>query len=134
MKKSILLTFLMMMSLNFFSQIVTDSTTIQLKKPIARLVIKDLLQGDGFKEELSLMYRKVSLLENKVFLKDSVINILDSKVYNFESMLYTSQTQTKLSKDLNKRLEISLKKQKFRTKIVGGVGVVSFIGIILILK
>ena len=49
LKWTLLIT-LMMMSLNSFSQNVTDSTSIQLKKPIAKLVIKDLITGDGAKE------------------------------------------------------------------------------------
>ena len=40
-----------MMSLNAFSQNVTDSTKIQLTKPIAKLVIKDLIQFDGLSTE-----------------------------------------------------------------------------------
>jgi len=134
MKKLILLTFLMMMSLNCFSQTVTDSTTIQLKKPIVRLVIKDLIQGDSFKEELSLVYGKVSLLETKVFFKDSVISILNSKVTNFESITQNLQMQNKLSEDLNLQLKTSLKKQKIQTKLIGGIGIISVIGTIFILK
>ena len=75
MKKLMPLILLMMMSLKGFSQNVTDSTSIQLKKPIAKLVIKDLITGDGLKEELTLSISKIKLLEQKVVLKDSVIKI-----------------------------------------------------------
>jgi hypothetical protein len=51
MKKLIMLIFISMMSLNVFSQNVIDSTSIRLKKPIARLVIKDLITGDSYKED-----------------------------------------------------------------------------------
>ena len=76
-----------MMSLNVFSQSVIDSTLIRLKKPVARLVIKDLIAGDSYKEELSIVSDKVALLENKIVLKDSIENILlykiDNLVFNF---------------------------------------------------
>ena len=44
-----------MMSWNSFSQNVIDSTQIQLTKPIARLVIKDLIQFDGLSNEMQVM-------------------------------------------------------------------------------
>ena len=59
------------MSLKSFSQTVIDSTKIQLTKPIAKLVIKDLIKGDGAKQELVLFGDKIKLLEQKIFLKDS---------------------------------------------------------------
>ena len=80
MRKLIMLILIGMMSLNSFSQNVIDSTSIQLKKPIVRLVIKDLITGDSFKKELSLITTKYSLLENKVVLKDSVINNLNFQI------------------------------------------------------
>ena len=83
MKKLIPLIILMMMSLQGFSQSVTDSTSIQLKKPVVRLVIKDLITGDGAKEELSLVAKKIKLLETKIVFKDSVIlNLNESNKIN----------------------------------------------------
>ena len=78
MNKLIVLIFLMMMSLKGFSQNAIDTTSIQLKKPIARLVIKDLIKGDGANEELALNKQKIRLLENKISLKDSVIVSLEN--------------------------------------------------------
>ena len=54
MKKLKLLIILMMMSLSSFSQTDTDKLSIRLEKPIAKLVIKDLITGDEAKEELIL--------------------------------------------------------------------------------
>jgi len=81
-----------------------------------------------------LVYGKVSLLETKVFFKDSVISILNSKVTNFESITQNLQMQNKLSEDLNLQLKTSLKKQKIQTKLIGGIGIISVIGTIFILK
>ena len=76
-----------MMSLKGFSQNAIDTTSIQLKKPIARLVIKDLIRGDGANEELVLNKQKINLLENKISLKDSVIVSLESQVGNFDFII-----------------------------------------------
>ena len=70
-QKLMLLIILMMMSLKGFSQNDTVQSSIQLKKPIAKLVIKDLITGDGAKEELAITSDKIKLLEQKIFLKDS---------------------------------------------------------------
>ena len=134
MKKLMPLILLMMMSLKGFSQNVTDSTSIQLKKPIAKLVIKDLITGDGVKEELSLSVSKIKLLEQKVVLKDSVIKNLNFQVGNFESIMLTKSDQLALSQELSKRLQTNLKKQKLKTKLMGGAGLVAIAGVILILK
>ena len=134
MKKLMPLILLMMMSLKGFSQNVTDSTSIQLKKPIAKLVIKDLITGDGLKEELTLSVSKIKLLEQKVVLKDSVIKNLNFQVGNFESIMLTKTDQLALSQELSKRLQADLKKQKLKTKLMGGAGIVAVIGVVVLLK
>jgi len=134
MRKLIMLILISMMSLNSFSQNVIDSTSIRLKKPIARLVIKDLIIGDSFKDELKLITTKYSLLENKVVLKDSVINNLNFQISNFNSILETKGSQLEFTKQLNDKLKLEIKKQKIKNKILGGAGLVALGGVILILK
>ena len=134
MKKLIPLIALMMMSLQGFSQNVTDSTSIQLKKPIVRLVIKDLIIGDGNKNELLIISKKIGLLEKKVVIKDSVINKLNERVVNFESMLNTKSNQIALSKELSLKLQTDLKKQKVKTKLMSGAGILVAVGILVLTK
>jgi|TARA_R110001592_G_scaffold186763_1_gene431184 hypothetical protein len=125
------------MSLQSFSQTdtKTDSLkTIQLNKPIVRLVIKDLIQGDGNKKELIIVNNKINLLEKKVVIKDSVIDKLNERVLNFESMLNTKSNQIILSQELSLRLQTDLKKQKVKTKLMSGAGIVAVIGILLLSK
>jgi hypothetical protein len=112
------------MSLTSFSQTATDSTKIQLTKPIVKLVIKDLIKGDGAKQELVLFGSKIKLLEQKVFLKDSVILNLNSKIYNFNSILDTKGNQLSLSQELSKKLQNDLKKQKLKNKLTDRKSVV----------
>jgi hypothetical protein len=125
---------LMMMSLQSFSQSVIDTTKIQLKKPIVRLVIKDLITGDGAKAEIKLLSNKLNLLENKVFIKDSVIFSLNERVINFESMLNTKSNQIALSQELSNRLQLDLKKQKVKTKLMSGAGIIAIVGILVLVK
>jgi len=121
-------------SLNSFSQTVTDSTLIQLKKPIAKLVIKDLITGDGAKKELVLYSDKIKLFQQKIILKDSIILNLNNKVTNFNSILLTKSDQLALSQELSKKLEQDLKKQKFKNKLTAGAGVVAVIITALLVK
>ena len=110
------------------------NSSIQLQKPIAKLVIKDLITGDGAKEELVLTTDKINLLEQKIVLKDSVINSLELQVNNFNAILSTKTDQLAISQELSKKLQTDLKKQKLKTKLVGGGGIAVAVGILVIAK
>ena len=127
MKKLKLLIILMMTSFISFSQNDTDSTSIRLEKPIVKLVIKDLITGDEAKEELILSFKKFELLEQKIVLKDSVIFNLNTQIDNIRSIVMTKDDQLILSQELTARLEKDLKKQKLKTKLMGGAGVAAVV-------
>ena len=133
MKKLIPLIILMTMSLKGFSQIDINKS-IQLKKPIAKLVIQDLITGDGAKQELSLLSNKLNLLETKIVFKDSVILNLNKSVINFESLMLTRTNQLALSQELSLKLQTDLKKQKAKTKLFQlGSGALVVGGLVLLL-
>ena len=132
--KLMLLITLMMTSLKGFSQNVTDSTSIQLQKPIAKLVIKDLITGDGAKNEVVLLGDKIKILEQKVVLKDSIISNYELKMNNFNSILSTKSDQLLLSQELSKKLEIDLQKQKVKNKLTAGAGIVAVVAAVLLVK
>ena len=133
-QKLMLLTLLMTMSLKGFSQNVTNSTSIQLKKPIAKLVIKDLITGDGAKNELAITIDKIKLFEQKIVLKDSVILNLNNKINNFDSILLTKSDQLLLSQELSKRLEQDLQKQKLKNKLTMGAGILGIVAVAILVK
>ena len=110
------------------------NSSIQLQKPIAKLVIKDLITGDGAKEELVLTTDKINLLEQKIVLKDSVINNLELQITNFDSILNNKSDQLTLSRELSDRLQADLKKQKIKTKIMGGAGILLAAAAVLVVK
>ena len=134
MKKLGLLIILMMMSFISFSQNDIDTLSIRLEKPVAKLVIKDLLTGDEAKDELVLSVKKFQLLEQKVVLKDSVISNLNDQITNFNSMILTKNDQLSLSEELSKKLKKDLQKQKLKTKLVGLAGIGVAVGILVIAK
>ncbi|MGA1049681.1 MAG: hypothetical protein ACO3UU_16885, partial [Minisyncoccia bacterium] len=113
MRKLILLTSLLFWSLNSFSQqgtaIKSVDSIVPLKAPIARLVIKDLLEGDGNKEELEETNKVLNLTKEKVILKDDVIATLNSKVLNLETIIETKQEQFDLQQELSDKLVAELK-------------------------
>lgn len=135
MKKLILLTSLLLLSLSSFSQqdTVKDSI-VPLKIPIAKLVIKDLIEGDGNKEQLREITKVLELTQEKVKLKDEVIGTLNSKVLNLETIIATKDEQFKLQQELSKKLEKELRGQKRKTflyKLGTGVGAVATVLLIL---
>ena len=132
--KWMLLILLILASLKSSSQTVTDSTTIRLKKPIARLVIKDLIKGDGNKQEIILLGDKINILNQKSILKDSIISNLDLQINNFNSILFQKSNQLEISQELTKKLQLDLKKQKFETKFIGGIGIIAIIGTALLIN
>ena len=115
MKKLTLLILLVIVSLKSFSQI--DTTRVSLEEQIARLVIKDLIEGDGAKKELSITLEKVSLLNQKIVLKDSIINTNTQQISNYNSIVSQKDSQVMIFQDLSDKLHNDLRKQKLKNKI-----------------
>ena len=106
-----------MLSFKSFSQTDTTSTTIQLSKPIAKLVVTDLISGDQAKIEDKTLGELISELEKKNTTSLDIINNLEAQNKNFSLMINDykekSETQAQLSEDLQK----ALKRQKRQTTI-----------------
>lgn len=105
-----------------------------MQKPIARLVIKDLITGDGAKDELALTLDKIKILEQKIVLKDSIITNLNFQIDNFNSILSTKSDQLTLSQELSKKLEVDLQKQKVKNKLTMGAGIVGIVAALFLVK
>ena len=100
---------------------------IILSKDVAKLVAKDLIKGDGCKEELQLTYLKIAKLEERDAQKDSVIVFLKEKDKNNGLIISQKDEQITIYRDLSKELENALKSQNNkvtwfkRGSIAGGV-------------
>ena len=112
MKKLILLISLLLVSFKSFSQ---KDTIVSLKQPIAKLVIKDLITGDGAKIELLSTQELLKLEQTKVVLKDSVIFNLTDKIVNLETILGKKDEQFSLEKEKSEKLLKEIKGQRRKT-------------------
>ena len=116
-----------MMSWNSFSQNVTDNQ-IQLTKPIARLVIKDLIQFDGLSNEMQVMQTILTETNNKLLTQSELVSNLKTQVENYQSIIDKKNQQFDTQEQLSKKLQIQLKKSKLRTKLMGGAGLLVAVG------
>ena len=105
------------MSLNAFSQTDTDSTKIQLTKPIAKLVIKDLIQFDGLSVEMQTMQTILTETNNKLITQNELVTNLQLQNNNLESVIKELNSKYEVQAQLSDDLETALRKQKRRTTI-----------------
>ena len=112
MRKRILLIILLLVSFKSFSQ---NDTIVSLREPVAKLVIKDLIEGDGTKVELISTLELLKLEQKKVVLKDSVIGTLNIKIVNLEDIIGKKDEQFSLEREKSKQLEKELKGQRRKT-------------------
>lgn len=129
------------MTLTSFSQSVTNQplkvqtdTIVGLSVPTAKLVIKDLIKGDGAILQLEETNKVLKLTNEKLILKDSIISILNSKVSNLDYIISQKDTQFGLERQKSESLLKELKAEKrksFLYKIGSYVGIVAT-GILLV--
>ena len=128
MKKLGLLLFLVMTSLNCFSQSGQDSTKIQLTRPIAEVVAKGLVRYDGQVLEISELNKQIQLYLDKISKKDEVILTLEGKVVNLQTIITKKDEQFSLERQKSESLLKELKKEKRKTflyKLGTYVGIVA---------
>ena len=88
-----------------FSQTVTNQKPVQtdtivpLTIPTAKLIIKDLLKGDGAQIELVELQKVLQLTNEKMLLKDEVIFTLNSKISNLDYIILQKDEQFKLERE-----------------------------------
>lgn len=106
-----------MMSWNAFSQNDIDSTKIQLTKPIAKLVIKDLIQFDGLSIEMQTMQSILTETNNKLLTQSDLVTNLEMQNNNLQGVINGLQSKYDVQATLSKDLELALKKQKRQSTI-----------------
>ena len=112
-----LLIFLVMMSWSSFSQSVIDSTQIQLTKPVAKLVIKDLIQFDGLSKEMQTMQTILTETNDKLLTQGTLVANLKTQVENYQSIIEKKDSQMVKAGELSKELQKELKKQARAKKL-----------------
>ena len=86
-----------------------------MKEPVARLVIKDLLKGDGLGLELKETQTLLLLEQKKIVVKDSIIVNLQSKITNLDVIINKKDEQFKLEREKSESLLKELKSEKRKT-------------------
>jgi hypothetical protein len=140
MKKLILLISLILVTSLSFSQTVTNQKPVQtdtivpLTIPTAKLIIKDLLKGDGAQIELVELQKVLQLTNEKMLLKDEVIFTLNSKISNLDYIILQKDEQFKLEREKSESLLKELKSEKRKTFLykVGTVLGVVAVGYLLV--
>lgn len=95
-----------------------DSTkTIQLSNPIAKLVVKDLIQGDASSKELDAMFKLVSVTNEKLVTQSDLVTNLKIQTSTLNSIILQKDSQIDTQADLSKDLQSALKKANRQKKI-----------------
>ena len=114
-----------------FSQTVTKTnvdTVVALKVPVAKLVIKDLMKGDGAVAEVIELNKVVSLKDEQIGLYKQKDSLKDQKIGNLELIITKKDEQFGLERQKSESLFKELKGQRRKTFLYK-VG--SFAGIIM---
>ena len=137
MKRLIVLTVILNLSLTAFSQ--TDTSKEKVKcfpVHVAKQIAKDLLKGDSAMAELKLVNEQLAKTEEKVSLKDSVISTMVIQKENYITIIDAQDKKYTVMENYSKKLEFQLKKEKVKnrfTSILSGAAVL-VLGTLLIVR
>lgn len=106
------------MTLKSFSQNVTKTnidTLVPLKVPVAKLVIKDLIKGDGAIVEVKELNKVISLKDDQINLFKQKDTLKDQKISNLELIISKKDQQFDLERQKSESLLKELKGQRRKT-------------------
>ncbi len=119
---------LVLLSFKSFSQNDTINQKIVLTKPVAKLVVKDLISGDQRAEELTAVNALLKETEFKLNTQSTLVLNLQTQIKNYDQIVSELDGKFELQQKLSQDLEAALKKQRRQTtiyKIGAGVGAVA---------
>jgi len=100
---------------------------VPLKVPVAKLVIKDLISGDGAKAEVLDLNKVIGLKDDQIKLFKEKDTLKDQKISNLELIIVKKDEQFNLERQKSESLLKELKGQRRKTFLYK-VG--SFVGVI----
>lgn len=105
--------------MNAFSQNATDSTKtkIQLTKPIAKLVIKDLIKFDGLSKEIVSLESIIQESNKKILTQNQLVLNLETQNTNLEAVIRQLNAKYDTQARLTKDFKLALKRQKRQSTI-----------------
>ena len=116
-KNLTLLIALVALSFKSFSQTDTINQKIVLTKPIAKLVVKDLVSGDQLKLELQTTLQVLEQTNFKLNTQTNLVTNLENQLTNFESIVGNLENKFATQQRLSEDLEAALKKANRRAKL-----------------
>lgn len=121
LNKSLMLSIIsVMICLNSFSQNDTKADslkTIQLSNPVAKEVIKDLIQGDANSKELEAMIKLVTVTNEKLVTQSDLVSNLKLQTNTLNNIILQKDGQLKTSAELSDELQSALKKANRQKKL-----------------
>ena len=105
------------MSWKGFSQTDTIQKPIVLTKPVARLVIKDLVQYDGLSKEILSVQAILTETNNKLLTQTQLVTNLKTQVLNYQSIIENKDGQLLAQKNATEAIEKALKKERRAKKL-----------------
>lgn len=120
-----------------FSQTVIKTnidTIVPLKVPIAKLVIKDLIAGDGAKDEILDLNKLILMKDQQIGLFKDKDSLKSKQISNLELIISKQNDQLGLERDKSKSLLKELKGQRRKTflyKVGTFVGIVATSALLL---
>jgi hypothetical protein len=123
-----------MLSLSSFSQ--TDTSKVVLPAKIARLIIKDLIEGDGCQMAMQQTNLKIQKLEEREAQKDTALIVLKQKDSTNKFIISQKDEQLRLCKELSEKLQKEIRGYKTRNFLlkIGFFGTTATAAYLLILK
>jgi len=118
MKKLILLAIIILATSKSFSQTVTKTnvdTIVALKVPVAKLVIKDLIRGDGANIQVIELGKVISMKDEQISLYKQKDTLKDQKIGNLELIISKKDQQFDLERQKSDSLLKELKGQRRKT-------------------
>ena len=118
MKRLLMLTITIIVSLTAFSQTDTTPTTKCFPIPVVKLIAKDLLSGDSAKALLKNAEKHIDSLTLIRYKQDSVIGVHLEKEKNFDTIIAYERNKFTTLKTYTDKVEGDLKTEKFKTKLL----------------
>jgi len=91
--------------------------TIQLSNPVAKEVIKDLIQGDANSKELEAMIKLVTVTNEKLITQSDLVSNLKLQTSTLNNIILQKDGQLKTSAELSDELQSALKKANRQKKL-----------------
>ena len=101
---------------------------MSLKVPIAKLIIKDLIKGDGASAQVKELNGVIKLKDEQILLLKQKDTLQNQKISNLETIILKKDEQFSLEREKSEKLLKELKGQRAKTflfKVGTFVGIVA---------